>query len=164
MAHNYTGLVKAVNTTNRDREAAAANQRQSDTPDDEFTHMIAEAAATMPAGFIEGPVEPTMLSIGELRGQSYWSAQAGYLHKVGDINPVFGQSVFAGVVLSAGDMSDRIDFRREEIIYSGALVLRAITPLGPVGLSFAATSTDDWQVVFGLGRPIEERAITDPVW
>ena len=67
MAHNYTGLVKAVNTTNRDREAAAANQRQSDTPDDEFIHMIAEAAATMPAGFIEGPVEPTMLSIGELR-------------------------------------------------------------------------------------------------
>ena len=32
-----------------------------------ITHMIAEAAATMPAGFIEGPVEPTMLSIGELR-------------------------------------------------------------------------------------------------
>lgn len=111
-----------------------------------------------------GPVSFPGLSIGELRGQSYWSAQAGYLHKVGDINPVFGQSVFAGVVLSAGDMSDRIDFRREEIIYSGALVLRAITPLGPVGLSFAATSTDDWQVVFGLGRPIEERAITDPVW
>ena len=67
MARNYTGLVKAVNTTNRDREAAAANQRQSDTPDDEFIHMIAEAAATMPAGFVEGPVEPTRFSIGELR-------------------------------------------------------------------------------------------------
>lgn len=111
-----------------------------------------------------GPMSFPGLSIGELRGQSYWSAQAGYLHKVGDINPVFGQSVFAGVVLSAGDVSDRIDFRREEIIYSGAFVLRALTPLGPVGLSLAATSTDDWQVVFGLGRPIEERTITDPAW
>ena len=111
-----------------------------------------------------GPVSFPGLSIGELRGNSYWTAQAGYLHKIGDINPVFGQSVFAGVMLSAGDMSGRIDFRREEIIYSGAFVLSARTPFGPVGLSFAATSTDDWQVVFGLGRPIEERAITDPVW
>jgi hypothetical protein len=33
-----------------------------------------------------------------------------------------------------------------------------------VGLSIAISNTADWQVVFGLGRPIEERSITDPVW
>ena len=38
------------------------------------------------------------------------------------------------------------------------------TLLGPVTLSLAGTSENDWQLVFGLGRPIEEGAITDPVW
>jgi hypothetical protein len=33
-----------------------------------------------------------------------------------------------------------------------------------VSLSLAVPSESDWQLVFGLGRPIEERAITDPVW
>jgi NTE family protein len=111
-----------------------------------------------------GPVSFPGLSIGELRGSSYWSAQAGYLHKIGDINPLFGQSVFTGFTLTAGDMSGRIDFKREDTIFSGAFVLGALTPLGPVGLSLALSSTNDWQVVFGLGRPIEERTITDPVW
>lgn len=111
-----------------------------------------------------GPVSFPGLNVGELRGQSYWTAQLAYLHKVGDINPVFGQAVFTGFILTAGDMSGRIDFRREDAIYSGAFVIGARTPLGPVGLSISLSNTSDWQVVFGLGRPIEERAITDPVW
>jgi hypothetical protein len=28
----------------------------------------------------------------------------------------------------------------------------------------AVTTDDDWQVVLGIGRPIEEGVITDPVW
>jgi len=111
-----------------------------------------------------GPVSFPGLNIGELRGQSYWTVQAGYLHKVGDINPLFGQAVYTGFTLTAGDMSGRIDFFREDTIYSGAFVVGARTPLGPVGLTIAVSNTSDWQVVFGLGRPIEERSITDPVW
>jgi len=38
------------------------------------------------------------------------------------------------------------------------------TPLGPGTLSLGATSTDDWQIVFGLGRPMEERNVADPLW
>ncbi|MGE5298780.1 MAG: hypothetical protein ACM3KF_01950 [Acidobacteriota bacterium] len=64
MAHNYTGLVKAVNTTNRRREATSLS-------DDELIDMMAEVAASMPASFEEivatRPARPTMLSIGELR-------------------------------------------------------------------------------------------------
>lgn len=38
------------------------------------------------------------------------------------------------------------------------------TPLGPLTLSLGVTSTDDWQLVLGLGRPMEEGNIADPVW
>ena len=53
MAHNYTGLVKAVNTTNRQREVARLSEGKP-------TAQMAEVMAPMPA-------RPTMLSIGELR-------------------------------------------------------------------------------------------------
>jgi hypothetical protein len=43
-------------------------------------------------------------------------------------------------------------------------VLAGRTPLGPLSLSLAATADSDWQLVLGLGRPIEERTITDPIW
>jgi hypothetical protein len=111
-----------------------------------------------------GPVSFPALNIGELRGMSYWSAQVGYLHQVAEINYLFGQSLYAGFTLTAGDMGDRLDGVRDDTIYSGAFVLGGRTPLGPLGLSIAISNTADWQVVFGLGRPIEERAITDPAW
>ena len=64
MARNYTGLVKAVNTTNRRREATSLS-------DDELIDMMAEVAASMPASSEEimetRPAEPTRFSIGELR-------------------------------------------------------------------------------------------------
>jgi NTE family protein len=111
-----------------------------------------------------GPVSMPGLSVGELRGTSYWSAQASYLQRIADFSYVFGQSLYAGVALSAADMSGRIDDVHAEPIYSGAFVLAGRTLLGPVSLSFAVTSDSEWQLMFGLGRPIEERAITDPSW
>jgi len=77
---------------------------------------------------------------------------------------VFGQSLYAGFTASAADMSGRIDDVRAAPILSGAFVLAGRTPLGPVSLSVAITSDSDWQLMFGLGRPIEERTITDPSW
>jgi NTE family protein len=111
-----------------------------------------------------GPVSFPGLSIGELRGMSYWSAQATYLHQVAEISKLFGQSVYAGFAVTAGDMGDQIDFLSGEPIYSGSLILSGRTPLGPVSLILSYTSTDELQVVFGLGRPVEERSITDPAW
>lgn len=111
-----------------------------------------------------GPISMPGLALGELRGNSYWSAQASYLQKVADISPVFGHALFLGATLTAADMSGRIDLERSAPIYSGAIVLGARTPLGPASLSLALTSETSWQLVFGLGRPIEERSITDPVW
>jgi len=111
-----------------------------------------------------GPVSLPGLSIGELRGTGYWSAQASYLWRIADISYIFGQSIFAGLKFTAADMSGRIDGVSATPIYSGAFVLAGRTPLGPLSLSLAGTTTSDWQLVLGLGRPIEEGTINDFGW
>ena len=111
-----------------------------------------------------GPVSMPGLSLGELRGSSYWNAKATYLRQIADISYVFGQAFYAGFSLSAADMSGRIDDLDSAAIYSGALLLSGRTPLGPLSLSFAVTSESEWQLMFGLGRPVEERSITDSAW
>ena len=113
---------------------------------------------------IGGPVSFPGLNIGELRGDSYWTAQLGYLQQVAEISSVFGQAIYAGGAFTAGQMNRRIDGFDSGTIYSGAFIVSGRTPLGPLGLSIAYSSSSDWQVVFGLGRPIEEGAITDPSW
>jgi NTE family protein len=111
-----------------------------------------------------GPTSLPGLSTGQLRGDSYWSGTAAYLHKIGEISELYGQSLYLGMSFTAADMSERIDGVHSEPIYSGALILGARTPLGPMTLSLGATSTDDWQLVLGIGRPMEERNIADPGW
>jgi NTE family protein len=111
-----------------------------------------------------GPVSMPGLNLGELRGTSYWNAKATYLQRVADISYVFGQALYAGFSLSAADMSGRFDGVNSPAIYSGALLLSGRTPLGPLSLSLALTSDSEWQLMFGLGRPIEERSITDSAW
>ena len=111
-----------------------------------------------------GPVSLPGLSLGELRGSSYWSAQASYLQRIADISYVFGQSIYAGLALTAADMSGRLDGVNAQPTYSAAFVLAGRTPLGPLSLSLSGTTSSDWQLVLGLGRPIEERTINDPSW
>ena len=111
-----------------------------------------------------GPISFPGLGLGQLRGTSYWTTSASYLHKVADISALFGQSLYAGANLLAGDMSGRIDDVREPVILGASLLFGGRTPLGPVTMSFSTTSTAEWSVLVTLGRPIEERAITDPAW
>jgi NTE family protein len=108
-----------------------------------------------------GPISFPGLNFGQLRGTSYWTVSSTYLHKVADISPLFGQTLYAGGGLTVGDMSGRIDGYTEEPIVAGSLLFGGRTPLGPLTLSFSTTSSDDWSVLFTLGRPIEEGNITD---
>ena len=110
---------------------------------------------------VGGPRSFPGLGLGELRGTSYWAGSARYLHKIGDINTLFGQSLYFGAEVAAADMSGRIDGLYEPAILGGALMLGGRTPLGPITLSIATTSVEDVSVFFTLGRPIEERNITD---
>jgi NTE family protein len=111
-----------------------------------------------------GPISFPGLGLGQLRGTSYWTTQVSYLHKVADLSPLFGQSLYAGGSLIAGDMSGRQDGVRESTIFGGSLLFGGVTPLGPLTMSLSTTSSDDWSVLVRLGRPVEERTITDPAW
>jgi NTE family protein len=110
---------------------------------------------------VGGPRSFPGLGLGELRGTSYWAGAAAYLHKIGDINTLFGQSLYFGAEFAAADMSGRIDGLHEPTIFGGALMLGGRTPLGPMSLSVATTTLEDVSVFFTLGRPIEERNIAD---
>jgi hypothetical protein len=111
-----------------------------------------------------GPISMPGLNLGELRGNSYWSAQASYLQKVADISVLFGHSLYMGLTLTAADMSGRIDFRTRSRSIPVRSCWEAERRSARLTLSLALTSQNEWQFVFGLGRPIEERTITDPVW
>jgi len=111
-----------------------------------------------------GPVSMPGFNVGELRGSNYWSGHASFLRRVADISYVFGQALYAGLNFTVADINDRVGLAPDDPVYSTGLVLVGRTPLGPVSLSLAFTSESNWQLVFGLGRPIEERAITDPAW
>jgi len=111
-----------------------------------------------------GPMSFPGLNLGELRGEDYWLTSAVYMHKIAELSSLFGQALYAGFAVTAGDMHDRLDLVKEEPLYAGTLLLGGRTPLGPLRLLVSVVSNDDWQVVLGIGRPIEEGVITDPVW
>jgi outer membrane protein assembly factor BamA len=111
-----------------------------------------------------GPISFPGFNLGELRGEDYWLASTMYMRKIADLSNLFGQALYAGFAVTAGDMRGRIDGINEDPLYSGSLLLGGRTPLGPLRLFLSVASNDDWQVVLGIGRPIEEGVITDPVW
>jgi NTE family protein len=111
-----------------------------------------------------GPVSFPGLNLGELRGEDYWMGSAMYMHKVADLSSLFGQALYAGFAVTVADVQGRLDGVRSEPLYAGSALFGGRTPLGPLRLFFSVTSDNDWQVVLGIGRPIEEGAITDPVW
>jgi NTE family protein len=111
-----------------------------------------------------GPISFPGLSLGELRGEDYWLASTMYMHKIAELSSLFGQALYLGFAVTGGDMEGRIDGVHEGPLYAGTLLFGGRTPLGPLRFYLSVASNDDWQVVLGIGRPIEEGAITDPVW
>ncbi len=110
---------------------------------------------------VGGPRSFPGLGLGQLRGTSYWAGSAAYLHKIGDINTLFGQSLYFGAELAAADMSGRVDGMHEPAVLGGSLLLGGRTPLGPIRLSIATTTVEGMSVMFTLGRPIEEGNVND---
>jgi hypothetical protein len=86
------------------------------------------------------------------------------MHRIAELSSLFGRALYVGAAFTAGDMEQRIDQVRSGPLYSGTVLVGGRTLLGPLRLLISYTSNDDWQVVFGIGRPIDEGAITDPVW
>lgn len=97
----------------------------------------------------------------ERRGRAYWLVAAGINRKLLDIEPVFGQALYAGLRLTAAELNDAFDGRSQGTLYGAAVNLGGRTPIGPFALSLGATDQGDWQFQFGLGRPLDEGGIWD---
>ena len=107
------------------------------------------------------------LQRGELRGSSYWFAGSSYYWKIGDIQSLFGQALYAGLRLQGGRMGDRIDNRVFGAnIDAGALYgvsgsVGGRTPVGPFILSLGWVDNGSVQLQIAVGRPIAEGSILD---
>jgi outer membrane protein assembly factor BamA len=101
------------------------------------------------------------LRSGELRGSSYWYAGAIYRWRLLDIQPVFNQTLYAGLRLQAGEMRNRIDGVDDGTLYGIAGSISGRTPLGPFELSLGFVDNGSRQLQFSIGRPVAEGSILD---
>jgi NTE family protein len=98
---------------------------------------------------------------GELRGNDYWFAGARYLKRLTDLAPVFGQSVYAGVRLQAGEMKSDGVLADSGTLYGISGSLTGLTPLGPFLLSLGYVVDRSVRLQFAIGRPVREGSILD---
>jgi NTE family protein len=98
---------------------------------------------------------------GELRGNSYWTAGTRYAWRLADIQPLFGQALYAGIRLQAAEMHERIDGVPGEVLYGLSGALGGSTPIGPFIFSLGWVSNHSYQLQFTLGRPVAEGTLLD---
>jgi NTE family protein len=98
---------------------------------------------------------------GELRGTSYWNAGVRYSWRLLDIQPLFGQALYAGMRLQAAEVRGRIDDVPAEVIYGVSGSIGARTPIGPLILSLGWVNDGRWQLQFTLGRAVAEGSLLD---
>jgi len=98
---------------------------------------------------------------GELRGTSYWTAATRYSWRLVDIQPLFGQSLYAGVRVQAAQMRGRVDGLPAETLYGLAGTVAGRTPAGPFVFSIGWVNDGSWQFQFSIGRPVAEGALLD---
>jgi NTE family protein len=104
------------------------------------------------------------LRFDELRGTSYWFAGTSYLWKLADIQPLFGQALYAGLRLQAGRMTGRTEaLGNAGTLYGIAGSLNGRTPVGPFILSLGYVDNDSWELQFTLGRPVPEGSALDAI-
>ncbi|HSY68160.1 MAG TPA: patatin-like phospholipase family protein [Edaphobacter sp.] len=104
------------------------------------------------AGFsLGGPLRLSAYEQGELLGNDYFLAQAGYLHQLFKLNPVIGDAVYAGGIYEIGKVWGAAP-GTPSLPYdvAGALVVKTL--IGPIygGVSVGDGGHHAW--FFGLGR------------
>ncbi len=98
---------------------------------------------------------------GELRGTSYWTAGTRYAWRLADIQPLFGQALYAGIRLQAAQMRGRVDGLPADTLYGIAGTLGGRTPAGPFLFSIGWVNDGSWQLQFSIGRPVAEGSLFD---
>jgi NTE family protein len=104
------------------------------------------------AGFsLGGPLRLSAYHQGELLGTDYFLAQAGYLHRLVKLNPVIGDSIYAGGFYEIGKVWDGAPGTPtlpNDI--SGALIIKTL--FGPIYGGASIGDSDHRKWFFGLGR------------
>lgn len=100
---------------------------------------------------------------GELRGSEYWFVGTSYAWRILDLQPLFGQAVYAGLRLQAGEMHDRFDEIDEGTLYGISGAIGGRTPIGPFLLSLGYVDNGSLRLQFSLGLPVAEGSILDEI-
>ena len=103
---------------------------------------------------------------GELRGTGYWFAGTSYSWRVVDLQPLFGQALYAGVRFQVADIDERYDAppADDDTIYGLAGSLSGRTPIGSLLFSLGYVEGGSWELQFMIGRPIDEGSMLDDVF
>jgi NTE family protein len=97
-----------------------------------------------------GPLRLGAYRSGELRGQHYYAATAGYLRQVARLPDFMGGPVFAGGWLDQGDAFDDWDQARWRVNPGFGVVMDTL--IGPVILAGSAGFDGRWRTYVGVGR------------
>lgn len=103
------------------------------------------------------------LRAGELRGNSFWYAGTSYLWRVLDLQPLFGQTLYAGLRLQTGEMRERFDGVDAGTLYEISRSISGHTPIGPFQLSLGFVDNCSRLLQFTIGRPVPEGSILDEI-
>jgi len=104
--------------------------------------------AGLPLG---GPLRLSAYSRNQLLGTDYFLAQTGYLYRLARLNPVIGDSIYAGGIFEVGKMyggnpgTPSLPFD-----FTGVLVMKTL--IGPVITGVSIGDNSNWKWYFGLGR------------
>jgi len=101
-----------------------------------------------------GPLSFPGYDANELRASSYWTFSGSYLWKLADIFTLRGQTLYGGLHLQTGQVYQRLDGVQSGQIGSAAFEISGRTPVGPVTLGYALTTTNSSSVWLSLGRPV----------
>ena len=87
---------------------------------------------------------------GELYGENYYLATAGYLRQIARLPDFFGGPVFAGGWLENGDAFDQWEGATFRTNVSGGVVMDTL--IGPIMLGVSAGFDGRWRTYLGIGR------------
>ena len=99
---------------------------------------------------IGGPFQLGAYRMGELRGQNYYSATAGYLRLVARLPDFLGGPVFAGGWLDQGDAFDDWNVARWRANPGFGIVMDTL--LGPAVVAGSVGFDGRWRTYVGIGR------------
>jgi NTE family protein len=104
------------------------------------------------AGFtLGGPLRLSAYSRDQLLGTDYFLFQGGYLYQLARLNPVIGDSIYAGGIYEIGKMyGGNVGTPSLPNSFTGVVVMKTL--IGPVFGGISVGDSGNWKWYFGLGR------------